>query len=211
MNKTIWFLVATLSVLGMLVGVAYAPGPPVGQNLLNAIFNIVTDIQTETDKIQTIKTNQFVPFRESLSRDKVCDSPDAGSITSFLTIKIDNTALFSSILVTSVGVSLKNNIDASDTVQVSNYISSGGSITNALTVDLTGSNLIASRPSFELLGQPLVNGINSPTQIGGATQGANDITFTLACNAGTSGNDVEIDFVIVSGWKPARTAVNIDY
>jgi len=193
--------------LGAIKGVIDTIDTEVG-NIEAKLDNPNFGLEEIKDEVTTIESFQYVPFKAINTDDEVCDAPDAGSTPSIKSILVQSSGTDGTILVTGAVVVMKN-LDASDTVVGRNYLFDQNGISPSDTIDLTGT--ATGDEGFELLGQPTITGVNSPHQMAGDEGGNLEVVFTLSCNAGTSGSDITIEEVFISGWKPSDSVISVSY
>ena len=185
----------------------------------------IDNIETETDKIQMLKediaaldtgvSNQYVPFIEILTIGGLCDAAGDSDFTK-RTISVVSSGTTGTIIVTGAIV-VMTSLDDVKTVKISDYAIDGNSLFVADTEAFISSP--GSQPAqrgLEMMGQPIIEAQadgTTPHQMTAEEGGATDISFELRCQAknpivGTA-DDIFINKVYISGWKPADSDITI--
>lgn len=171
---------------------------------LVAIQTTLGLIQTETDKIQMVKNNQYVPFTQASNLNTLCDAAGGSSTTK--TVRVKGTS--DTILITGMTLRVDGVDSATDSIKIVSYSIGGFSLGATQSNDLTG-NIIGSGAlgamAFDVMGVPLAGGANFPTEIAVISSGLDTI---FECNAGTTTN-MNIRIVFVSGWKNVDDTVSV--
>jgi len=267
MIRTIWIIVAIFSVLGIFVGGTYAQGA--GNPLVNQIIDIVTDIQTtvngidtevtniegkldgtvpssvsdiktETDKIQMVKddvgaikteTDKIQMIKDDIASistgtslepftiviqsvpliAEICDVAGGGPDTDQLIIGNFGTGGF---IVTGILFTL-NGVDSATDTFVIKELKWGSTTTDMPTPDLTGTySLGVGLDPFPNIGFDIMG---QPLTTGGLfphqlSSARGEIQITFECNAGTTNNmNILRHGITVMGWKEAGAIPTIDY
>jgi len=168
----------------------------------------IDDIETETNKIQMVKDNQYVPFKTPstiafLATD-TCDV--AGGLAAQHQIRIDGGSDF---MVTGITFKPTGVDQATDEIIIVGLFVDGNSVA-IRTNDLTGTFGVPF--GFDILGVPTITGGNVPTTIAALGAGSQDIVFSITCFADST---TDITFpagsIVVSGWKLASDTITAKY
>jgi len=166
------------------------------------VQSLVTDIKTETNKIQMIKDNQYVPFIKTSTTLGNCASAGASQVNKFVNIDAsgeDGDFIITGLLITVGGV------NAGATMSI-------GQITiDQLQYTFQSADLISGfsgTPSAEVLGSLTTQGRTMPHQFAADSSGSQDIRFNLFCTA-TANADLVVKQLTVSGWKKPGHTITI--
>jgi len=169
---------------------------------LEEIKDEVRNIETETDKIQMVKDNQYVPFIKTSTTLGNCASAGASQVNKFVNIDAsgeDGDFIITGLLITVGGV------NAGATMSI-------GQITiDQLQYTFQSADLISGfsgTPSAEVLGSLTTQGRTMPHQFAADSSGAQDIRFNLFCTA-TANADLVVEQLTVSGWKKPGHTITI--
>lgn len=175
---------------------------------LDAITNEIQLIKTETDKIQTIQNNQYVPFRipsevHWMTTD-ICD--EAGGMAQQHQLRINGDSDF---VVTSITFQPTGLDEAKDEIAIIALWIDDQSLA-LRTGDLTSTS--STSYGFEILGLPTFTGGKIPTTITALGDGQQDIVVAFSCFADTT---TDITFpdgsIVVSGWKLTSDTITASY
>jgi len=177
---------------------------------LEALFVDIGLIQTETNKIQMLKDNQYVPFHLSkrfaaVDNNRIVMCPDSGLGGVLMDIRSQNQKPFilSSIVFTVGGIS-----HADDRVWVNIINLNTNPVFNGRTIDVTGDFFDSTIYTFEVLG--LERGDNQPgflpheisAEVDPIFSNRRPLVIGIQCFNNDS-NDMGVFHVQLSGFKQA--------
>jgi len=179
--------------------------PASTQTQIDNIESDVGMIKTETNKIQMVKDNQYIPFRAqgSTSFSETCDVPDAASTLTIKSFTITSGSS-SPFILTSIHMFFPSvGSGDSDSLQIV-LRSDGQGVASSQNLSHSGKNI----RSFEVLKleSDSVFGGTFPHQVS-----ANSfVRLDIICNAGTSGSDIVFNpSSFVFGWKQATDIITV--
>ena len=162
------------------------------------VQSFVSDIKTETDKIQMVKDNQYVPFTKTQTPLGTCASAGASNVVE--TFRIAKTGESGDFIIT--GIIMKvGGVNPGAKLSSIQFVF-GGIGYPFSTVDLISG--FSGNPAVELLGAPTNPGRTTPYQIALDSS----ITIHLLCTA-TASADLDLTHVVVSGWKKPGHTISI--
>jgi len=179
------------------------------KSILDQIVALLIGIDTETDKIQMVKDNQYVPFKATGPAGTVtCDTLDGGFEIHSITIENDGTS--GVFLITSISVQFRGVNDAADEIIYSDVTIDGN--TFLINSQVTGTS--TAPHTFEVLGVPLGFGAdaNFMHQIAAESSGSSDVILRVVCSAvGTENITIDTNAIQVSGWKLPSDTVTVTF
>ena len=189
------------------------------EEIKNEVRNIetsvtdISDIKTETDKIQMVKDNQYVPFTALTATAATCDVDDANSTPKVFQVRITSPATTGNFIITGVFMDPNGLSGASDTDFIKLRALNVDGLTGGFTVSDTLVGNAGGSSAFDIMGQPLRDGGTFPHQITVVNAGqVHDVLIEFTCNAGTSGGAIGFfaNQIKVSGWKLASDTIIVD-
>ena len=173
----------------------------------------ISAIKTQTDKIQMVKDNQYVPFTALTATDATCDVIDANSTTMIFQVRISSSATTGNFIITGVFMDANglNGVADTDFIKLRALSVDGATVGFTVSDNLVGNTNGSS--AFDIMGQPLRDGGTFPHQITVVNAGqVHDVLIEFTCNAGTTGSDIGFfaNEIKVSGWKLASDTITVD-
>lgn len=185
---------------------------PTTQTQIDNIDTVVTNIEAKLDNsdfgLDAIDNTQYVPFIKRIlpSIDGGFTCAPAGS-SDFDTLVINNVATSGSFVVTSIVIVPVGVNEGIDTLTLSGPSVDGVSL-NMVTTDRTGT--VGINRGFELMGSDLA-GIPGTWPLQFVSDGVgDDIRISINCDSGNT-VDLNIQQIVVAGWKQADTTINVEY